>query len=438
MADDQQASTGSLGPPAVGLSEAGQSSRKATGFRYCGVQLTLLLALMLPTAIHAQTAPLPTPAQFEPFADLSYAGFNFYNRLQAGVTWTDNVRLDPSEESDTKHLISLDSVARSDWQRHALAFTVDYAQLEAQDTPGQESESLSASVSGQIDVSETLSLTLGALRQESIVDKNNPMQFNGNLNGTTSSDTLEGSFAWDNEKHFVKLLARYEDVDNDTDINVTDLSRVQSQDRRETEGTLQYGRHYTWGQAYLLGGPQQVKYTGSVVVLPEDRDSQGGRLGVGVEFQQGQLEGIVRLIGFSQSFNAPTIATVTSAVGTAQLTYTISPQWGLAGIAERSFTETNIEGSGGLFTNLVGVGALHMPWPSVYVKLGPTYRFYQIAGTSLEATSNTLDLTLAWQAMDRVELLLNASVFDQTVNDDFLADNEYSENAATLSAVVTF
>lgn len=406
--------------------------------RHCGTQLALLLALMLPSATHAQTAPLSTPEGFEPFSGLSYAGFNFYNRIQAGVIWTDNVRLDPSEESDTKHLFSLDSVARSDWQRHALALTVDYAQLEAQDTPGQESESLSGSVSGQIDLSETLSLTLGALRQESIIDKNNPMQFNGNLNGTTRNDTLESALAWDNEKHFVKLLTRYEDVDNDTDINVTDLSRVQSQDRREIDGTLQYGRYYPWGQAYVLGGPQQVKYTGSEVVLPEDRDSRGGRLGVGAEFQHGQLKGIVRLIGFSQNFNAPTIATVTSAVGTAQLTYTLTPQWGLAGIAERSFTETNIEGSGGLFTNLVGVGALSVPWPSVYIKLGPTYRFYQIAGTSLEATSNTLDLTVAWQAMDRLELLLNASVFDQTVNDDFLADNEYSENAATLSAVVTF
>ena len=150
------------------------------------------------------------------------------------------------------------------------------------------------------------------------------------------------------------------------------------------------------------------------------------------------MTGLVRVAGFAQYFNAPTIGDVIAAVGTAQLAYKIDDQWGAGAVLQRTFDETNIETSGGLFTNLAGVSALYRPADNIYIKIGPTYRFYEIEGTPYEAESFTLDATAAWQVHDRVELMFNASASNQLVNDSFLSDLQYSETSATISVVVTF
>ena len=398
----------------------------------------LIIGLLLSGNGLAQSAPLPNPPGFEQPSGLSSNGFEFYTRAQAGVQFTDNIRLDPSQKSDAQKLLAIDAAARSTWKRHAFAATVAYLKQQAVDTRDQGAEALSGTLSGRIDFSKTLNLRLGLLRQENIIGKNDPMQFNGNLNGTARTDTVEAGLGWDNKKRFVNLLGRHQQITNRTDINVSVLSRLQAQDREEDNLTLQAGLHRSWGKVYLFGGPQSVNYTGSKVILPEDRDSSGGRLGVGVEFKQGDLQGVVRAILFGEYFDAPTIAKVQSGVGIVQLIKTINERWAISGVAERVFDETNIQGSGGLFTNLVALGTRYSPRSDIYIKVGPAYRYYQIAGTSYRAQNTSLDATGAWQATKRLEFLLNATLSNQTVNDAMLANLQYGENAITLSAVLTY
>ena len=386
----------------------------------------------------AQDVPLATPQGFEKGADLSFGGFAFYNRIQAGVQATNNIRQDPTEETDLKTILAVNSVARSTWDKHALAFTASYVDQQAVDTEDQESNALSGSVSGQYDISDQWKVNGGLLHTEAIVGKNDPEQFSGNLNGTTVTDTIEGSVDWTGEKYFVNAEARYQDIENETDIDVTILSRIQQQDRREFAATLQVGHKYSWGQAYVLGGPLIISYSGSDVILPEDRDSEGARGGFGIEYQQGNIRAIFRMIGFAQYYNASTIGQAIDVVGTAQVTYQMTDKLAVAGKLERNFDEINIETSAGLFTNLASVGALYQIRDDIYVKLGPTYRFYEIEGTDLEAESFTLDGQAAWQVHDRVELVLNASVSNQIVNDSFLENLQYDETAVTLSTVITF
>lgn len=386
----------------------------------------------------AQTAPLPPVQGFEQPSGLSYGGFDFYTRAQAGLQATDNIRLDPTEEFDFKRIFAVNALARSNWEKHALAATIAYVDQQALDIRDQKSNALSGTVSGRYDFNDEFNLRLGALSEESIIGKNDPLQFNGNLNGTTQTNTLEAALGWDDKKYFVNVLSRYQDISNDTDIAVTDLNRVQSQDREEYNLTFEVGQHYSWGKASVFAGPIRIRYSGSEIILPEDRDSEGGRAGISVQYQQGNLTGLFRAIGFAQYFNAPTIGEVVSAVGTAQLSYNIDEEWGVGGVLERTFDETNIETSGGLFTNLAGVAAIYKPRHDVYVKAGPTYRFYEIEGTPYEAESFTLDIAAAWQVHERVELMFNSSISNQIVNDAFLSDLQYSEANATVSVVVTF
>ncbi|WP_420402302.1 outer membrane beta-barrel protein [Nisaea sp.] len=408
------------------------------------LRLTILAGLIAiggagaATPAQAQTAPLPSVQGFEQPSGLVYGGFEFFTRAQAGMQLTDNIRLDPTEETDFKRVLAINGVARSTWKRHALAATLGYVDQQALDLRDQKSNALSGTLSGRYDFSDEFNLRGGILSEESIIGKNDPLQFNGNLNGTTQTNTLESAFGWDDKSHFVNLLGRYQDISNDTKIDVTDVNRLQSQDRVEYNLTLEAGKHYSWGKASVFGGPIRIRYSGSDFILPEDRDSDGGRAGISIQYQQGNLSGLFRAIGFAQYFNAPTIGEVISAVGTAQLSYQIDETWGVGGVLERTFDETNIETSGGLFTNLAGIAALYKPREDIYVKVGPTYRFYEIEGTPYEAESFSFDATAAWQVHDRVELMFNASASNQIVNDAFLSNLQYSEANATVSVVVTF
>jgi len=412
------------------------AAKRLRGTLAAGIVAIAGACAALPAA--AQIAPLPPVQGFEQPSGLVFGGFEFFTRAQAGLQSTDNIRLDPTEEADLKRILAINAVARSTWKRHALAATAGYVDQQALDLSDQKSNALSGTLSGRYDFTDALNLRAGLLREESIIGKNDPLQFNGNLNGTTQTNTLESALGWDNKRYFVNVLGRYQDISNDTDIDVSILSRVQSQDREEYNLTLEAGKHYSWGKASVFGGPIRIRYSGSAVILPEDRDSEGGRAGVSIQYQQGNLTGLFRAIGFAQYFNAPTIGEVVSAVGTAQLSYKFDETWGVGGVLQRTFDETNIETSAGLFTNLAGVAALYRPRDDVYVKVGPTYRFYEIEGSPYEAESFTLDATAAWQVHDRVELMFNASVSNQTVNDAFLSNLQYSEANATVSVVVAF
>ena len=388
--------------------------------------------------VQAQSVPLQTPAGFEQGSDLKIGDFKLYNRLELGLKATDNIRQDPTEKSDLETQVSAYSGLESDWQRHALAFTAAYVRQEAVDTPDEEADALSGSVSGRIDVSKEWALTLGLQHVESIVGKNDPEEFSGNLNGTTTDNTAEAQLAWTGAKAFANLQTRYTDVENSTDLNIQNYQQIQNQDREEFDATLQVGRTYGWGKAYVFGGPLMIRYSGSATSLPEDRDSEGARGGVGLEYASGKFEAIFRLIGFAQYFDAPTIGEVVDVAGTFQVHYQVTDAFSVAGKLERTFDETNIQSSGGLFTNLVSVGAQYQFTDDVYLRFGPSLRHYEIEGTSLEADNVQFDATAAWQATKHVELMLSGTAYNQTVNDPSLADLSYNEAAVTLSTVITF
>ena len=423
-----------------GVVNGGNYKGRASGIAFAATTLVagLCIALLGAPAARAQVAPLPTPPGFEPPSGMSFNEFEYYVRLQAGLKSTTNVRLDPTEEGDIKKLAAINAVARSKWKKHALAVTLGFIESKALATSDQKQDAKSGTLSGRYDFSEKLNFEFGVSRNESIIGKNSPLQFSGSLNGTTQIKTYEGAFKWDDKVNFLNVFARFQDVLNVTDIDVTVLSRLQSQDREEHNQTLEVGRYVDWGKVYLYGGPQRVTYTGSDFLLPEDRDSTGGRLGFGADFKNGNLQGQIRIIGFGQYFDAPTINDIESVVGKAQITRKIDDKWSTAAVVERNFEETNIETSGGLYTNLAGVGVVYAAWKDAYVKIGPTYRFYQIDGTRYKAKSFTLDTTAAWQIHERAELLFNSSISNQTANDVFLAEQVYSEASATLSLVVSF
>ena len=400
--------------------------------------LAAVFVVVWPFSLKAQDAPLPPPQNFERGLGLKTKDWTFYNRVQTGIQSTTNVRQDPTETSDYKALVSAIAIAQSTWDKHAVAFNASYSYQDAFDTDNQENDALSGSISGRIDITPNFNLKLGLLHTESIVSKNNPEEFSGNLNGETTENTLEAAVGWARNNYFADLQTRYDQVDNSTDIDVTGLARTQIQNRDEWNTTLELGQKFNWGKVYILGGSIVINYDGSSVILPEDRDSEGGRIGLGLNYVNDRFRADASIIGFSQYFDADSIGHVTDYAGLLQASYSLSDKLSVAAKLQRTFDETNITGSAGLFTNLLSAAVQYEARDDLYVKFGPSYRLFEIEGTSTEAKEVQFDATLGWSFLKNIELLVNFTTYSQTVNDASINTLEYDETAMTFSTVITF
>lgn len=383
------------------------------------------------------SAPLPLPPEFGKSSNIKFGDFQFLTRAEAGLKATDNIRLDQTERKDTMQQLNLAASVNSDWQRHAISSSISYLAQEARNTANEDTDSLSATLSGRLDIGSEVDLKLGLLRDETIIGKNDPLQFSGYLNGTSRSNIVEGGIEWDNKQQFISLQGRHFETITRSQVEVIGLTEVLDLDRNEEELTLQAGLHQSWGKYYLFGGIQDANYEGSENALTQERDSSGSRLGIGLELGEDALQAVFRIIAFNQDFDAPTIEDVNDYVGLAELIYKVDEQWTLSGILERNFEETNIQDSAGLFSELAAIGLLYIPRSDLYFKVSPAYRVYKIAGTPYEAKSRAIDATLGWQAASTWQILTKLTLSDQTVNDSFLSTYEYKENALTLSVVVS-
>jgi len=291
----------------------------------------------------AQPVPLPPPPAFAGNAGLEIGDFALNGQFDAGLRATSNIRQDPSEDSDVEYRLLAAAGLRSNWQQHALALTGSYVRHQGLKVEEQLSTALSGSVSGRYDFSQAWNLTLGVKQDESIVGRDNPLQFIGNLNGTTSIRTAEGALGWKGEQYYANLLGRFYEVKNETEIDVVDVSRLQAQDTQEIDVTVETGRNYGWGTAYALGGITGIAYTGTENVLPEDRDSFGFRLGLGVEGQRGNWTGQARIIGIFQDFDNPMIGKNINVVGRVLAMYQATAKLGIGIIAQRQFDGQRVD-----------------------------------------------------------------------------------------------
>ena len=390
----------------------------------------------------SQTAPLPALSNFEPRPGFTLGDFVLSGRLQVGVNPTSNVRLDPTEQADVRRVLAADTSLQSKWKRHSLAFAAQYSNQAASETEDEENDMQYGMANLRLDLTSTLNATVAAIYEETLVDQNNPDYLNGLLNEITIENTLQGGLNWDDHKNFAALQYRYQDISSESDVNSTDPGGDSDlgDDRIEQDTQLQYGWHTAWGRYYIIGGTQWATYTGDAVY--EDRNSFGGRIGVGVEYANKEWQASAQLIAFSQTFASSDLGTVTSFVGTAQATRRLTDKWALGGLLQRSFDETNITGSGGIFTDLVGAGVQYQPVDNVYIKTGPTFRYFEIQGTPYDSWSISLDTTAAWQVQEHLEVLFTSTLFSSNCNEAYLEDlgdgAVYDDYEMTLSLVFTF
>jgi len=397
-------------------------------------------ALLLNANVQAQLVTVPAPPGFEQPVNTRLGGFVLGTRAEAGLVSTSNIRLDPAEESDTKRILALSANASSDWQKHNLAASVDYFAQDAADSRHDDldNEALSGALRGRYELGGNAIARASLQRQQSLVGKNHVDQLNGFLHGTTTSSMAGYGLEWDNQRWFLSAMGQYVDVMNDTDIKTVDAVMVESLDRKEAQGTLQAGRHFSWGNVYGFVGSQAIRYAASASLTLADRDSSGWRAGAGTQFSHGKLRGAVSAIRFAQDFDTTSIRNTFATVGTVQLNYQLSQQFALSGLLQRSFSETNIPDTAGIFTTTYFLGMLYAPAQSWYVKLGPAFNRDQLADSSLATKRVSWEGQAVWQAFPRVAFSLSASHSDQRVTDPSMLSQQYDDTSVTLSAVFAY
>jgi len=404
-------------------------------FKSCLLALTMCALSPLP--LNAQDAPLPPLQNFERGLGLKFGDWAVYNRLEAALRATTNIKQDPSEKSDYQPTFSATTSAQSTWDRHALGFDITYYYEDALDAEEEADDTLSGSINGQIDVGQNFHLKLGASRSNSVVSSTDPESFSGDIS-TTIDDTVNASVEWDGKSYFAALQGYYNETDATSDTNSNGVAQTTVQDRNEWNASLLLGQKFDWGKAHIVAGPEIINYTGSAAVLPENRDSEGLRFGLGLEYVKDKFSADFSIEGFQQYFAADTIGDVTGFAGRLEGSYSIDNELSVAAKIQRSFDETNLTGSAGIYTNLASVAAQREFKDDLYVKFGPSYKLIEFEGTSLETETFQFDATIGWNLMKNVELLLVGSAFTQTVNDPSIIVYEYDEAALTISTVITF
>ena len=397
-------------------------------------------ALLCTAGAHAQLVTVSAPPGFEQPVNTRVGSFVIGTRAEAGLISTSNIRLDPSEEADTKRILAVSANASSDWQKHNLAASVDFF---GQDAKGSrhddlDNEALSGALRGRYELGGNAIARASLQRQQSLIGKNHVDQLNGFLHGTTTSSMAAYGLEWDNQRWFLSAMGQNVDVVNDTDIKAVDDVMVESLDRKESQGTLQAGRHFSWGNVYGFVGSQAIQYVASESLTLADRDSSGWRAGAGTQFSHGKLRGAVSAIRFAQDFDTTSIRNTFATVGTVQLNYQLSQQFALSGLLQRSFSETNIPDTAGIFTTTYFLGMLYAPGQNWFVKLGPAYNRDRLADSSLATKRVSWEGQAVWQAFPRVAFSLAASHSDQRVSDPSMLNQQYDDTSITLSAVFAY
>lgn len=403
-----------------------------------GKALTLVTLIFCSSMTFAQLEMIPSPAEFDAPHPHKLGSFDVIGLLEAAWVPTSNIKLDSTEESDVQRIFLISGSASSDWPRHAVETSFEVLVQDVADAAhdAQDNEAVSASIAAHYEINDQARLIMGAQRQQSIIGKDHVDQLNGFKHGLSTNDLFQVGSEWSLKGWSLGIEGQLADIYTENDIEFNALQIRQSLDRRELDTTLDLERRFLWGRAYAFTGTQSVRYDASKNLGMSDRDSDGWRIGGGLEFRHGNWQGAMNLIFFAQDFQTTGIEDATSIVGSLDFTYRLNDRFAMSSLIDRSFFETNIEGSAGIYATTYFIGLMYAPTPSSYIKFGPSVSRSRLAGSNSATEQTSLDVEFGSKLSPKVDLIISASSASQTVNDPSLLDQQYDVDS--LSFAVRF
>ena len=142
---------------------------------------------------------------------------------------------------------------------------------------------------------------------------------------------------------------------------------------------------------------------------------------------------VLTAIYFAQDFKTKSIENEASVVGSLSVTYLAADHYAVTASVDRSFFESNIEGSPGVYTTSYFVGLMFVPSPTSYLKIGPSFTRNHAADYVCTTERTALDLAYEWKLTSRSNLLLSVSYASQKANYPALLAQQYDVNTVSLT-----
>lgn len=120
-------------------------------------------------------------------------------------------------------------------------------------------------------------------------------------------------------------------------------------------------------------------------------------------------------------------------MGSLPVTYRAADHYAVTASADRSFFESNIEGSFGVYATSYFVGLMFAPNPTSDLKIGPSFTRNHAADYVGTTERTALDLAYEWKLTSRSNLLLSGSYASQKANDPALLAQQYDVNTVSLT-----
>ena len=232
-------------------------------------------------------------------------------------------------------------LGKSNWNSHALAFSVDVTKA-GQELTGDEDtittdRTVSADLYTQIDYSDRLSFIAAVSQKEAMRDEDHPdsIYFDGE-ESISQSRTLAVGTIWTGE--FLKFTSKYHQQ-TIKDVTQSGNSIMSNSDRDQTFLRLELGRKIGGGEISLLTGVTEVKYADSIA----DRDLTGTLLGTKIAFRGKNHNFQSYVYQNNRTYSNDLFGKKQLYAGYINLDWDISKKLNLRSNVKRSFLERNLE-----------------------------------------------------------------------------------------------
>jgi hypothetical protein len=381
--------------------------------------MTLFSLLCLAHGAQAQNVlfdDLQVPQGFTQPTGIAMGSLQLEGEVGTGVMTTNNVYRDVSHLASEALQSGLTTTLTSTSDRHLLVGTLEYFRQDFRDDTFQDLDMDVSTMTlfGRFVTSKLTNLRLLVIDEEDILGKDQSDQLNSFNSGLEHNKRYEAIFEVDNTRYFANMMWRYDQVDSRSFSSTATETQNEALDRSERDAIFLAGRHFGWGKAFLFGGTQAVRYESSSDPTLAERNSDENRYGVGIEYQMGKFSGDADIYRFTQEFDSITIQNIDKAwVGSGTLNFAASDRLTLLGAIERRFHETNIPGSGGIFSQNIFAGAAYSLTPDLYLRVGPSYNTARIQNTPVQLQRYEFDIELGWMVTHHFKLLFTTNVFMQ-------------------------
>lgn len=395
-------------------------------------------------SVWAAQVPIPndtvaerTRQELDP-AGVRAGAFKLYPSLKLGLIGDDNIYADANDRvSDAIRVVTPRIDVRSDWSRHEFRLRLSARLGRYSSNPTENFDDLDANLTGRVSISRASDLALNARVESLHQDRDSPDDQDGLTPTEFDRSTLAAEFTRNSGRFAVKLDVTAGKLDYD-DVASLD-GHINHDDRDRSSGELGFSVGYFLSPSttiHLDGSYKSIDYDSDVDDNGFKRDSSGGRIAIGAEFDLTSLTSLNAQIGLRRrGFDDPRLEDVRSLWFDGRLIHRLSGLTTLSASASREFRETTFASSPGYFATRYGAGVDHELLRNLVLKLHVLRQdeVYETISRHDDVVSTRFEAN--YMLNRNFDILLNYQVRDRDVDERF-SDADHRTHTMSLSFVL--